>query len=101
MLENVQKHILVLRAFKGPKGHGIMREPLEMATVPLMQNMVQILKKSTYFVTRNSCLDLGKIFLVLSTLKAPTVGPFLQKFALRGCGDNSEWLWLNLCEALL
>ena len=37
----------VLRA----SGHGRVREPLEMVTASLMQNMVQIRKKNSYFVT--------------------------------------------------
>ena len=38
----------VLRAY----GHGSMREPLEMVTVLVMQNMVQIRKTNSYFVTK-------------------------------------------------
>ena len=50
--ENAQKQILVLRAFKGPRGHGSMREPLEMVTVSLMQNMAQIHENNTDFATK-------------------------------------------------
>ena len=46
--ENVQKQILVLRAFKCPKGHGGMREQLEIVTASFMQNMVQIRNKKLF-----------------------------------------------------
>ena len=38
--KNTQKQILVLRAFKGPRGPARMRKPLEMYTALRMQNMV-------------------------------------------------------------
>ena len=59
-----------------------MREPLEMVTASLMQNMVQIRTKNKYFVTKSYFLIFGKVLLGLSTLRAPTVGPFVNFLTL-------------------
>ena len=79
---NAQKQILVLSALYGPRGHGSMREPLEMFTASLMQNMVQIRKKNMYFATKLLFGILEKVLLGLSASRAPTVGPsFIRKTA--------------------
>ena len=51
-----------------------MREPLEIVTVSLMQDMVQSRKKNIYFVTKLLFEILEKVILGLSPLRAPTVG---------------------------
>ena len=56
-----------------------MREPLEMVTTSLMQNMVQIRKKNTYFVTKLLFIFGEKVLLGLSALRAPTVGHVSRK----------------------
>ena len=54
-----------------------MREALEMVTASLMQNMMQIGKKNTYFVTISFFVEtLDKVPLGLLALRAPTVGPY-------------------------
>ena len=54
-----------------------MRGPLEMVTASFMQNMVQIREIYFYFMTNFVLLEfLEKVFLGLSALRAPTVGPF-------------------------
>ena len=75
--ESLAKCPKVVFSFEGCfKGHGSMREPLEMVTVSLMQYMVRIDKKKTYFVTKLLFGMFGKVFLGLSTLRAATVGPY-------------------------
>ena len=54
-----------------------MREPLEMVTASLMQNMVPILKKNMYFVTKTFS-NLGKSYFGLSALRTPAVGPCIS-----------------------
>ena len=50
-----------------------MREPFEMVTALLMQNMVQLRKENTYFVTNLFLEILEAVLLGLSALRAPTV----------------------------
>ena len=52
-----------------------MREPMEMVTASLMQNMVPICKKNNYFVTKLLFDFWGKVLWGLSALRAPPVGP--------------------------
>ena len=63
-----------LVALKGLGGHGSMREPLEMATAPHMQNIVEIRKNNTYFVTKLFWGFFEKVLLGLSALRAPHGG---------------------------
>ena len=51
-----------------------MREPLEMITVSRMQNMVEIRKKNTCFVTNYFFEIFEKVLLGLSAFRAPTIG---------------------------
>ena len=51
MVEKCYKVNLSFEGVLGPRGHGSMREPLEMATASRMQNMVEIRKKNTCFAT--------------------------------------------------
>ena len=60
-----------------------MREALEMVTASLMQNMVQIQKKNDYFETKFFFIEiLEKVILGLSALRAPTVGPFSERYSI-------------------
>ena len=51
-----------------------MREPLEIVTASRMQNMVEIRKKNTCFVTILHFRFFEKVLLGLSAFRAPTVG---------------------------
>ena len=52
-----------------------MRGPSGMVTASLMQNMVQIPDKNTYFVTKTFFESLEKVLWGLSALRAPRVWP--------------------------
>ena len=62
-----------------------MRETLEIVTASHMQNMEEILKKSTYFATILFFRNFRKNILGPSALRAPTVG---QIFDLMSCFIN-------------
>ena len=81
-MENIQKQILVLRAFKGPREPARMRATLEMHTASRMQNIFEFLKKNVYFVTNLFFYIFGKVLLGLSALRASTVGPLAPLFCL-------------------
>ena len=49
--KNNKSTSLFLGRFKGLGGHGSMQEPLEIVTASRMQNMMELRKKNTYFVT--------------------------------------------------
>ena len=66
-----------------------MREQLEMFTASLMQYMVQIRKKSVYFATKAFFETLEEVFLGLSALKAPIVGPYTTTHH-PSCINNKE-----------
>ena len=69
---------LFLGRFKALWGHGSMREPSEIVTVSRMQNMVDIRKKNTCFVTIFFFDFFEKVLLGLSGFRAPRWGHSVQ-----------------------
>ena len=65
---------------KSVGGMGVCGNQRKLFLASLMQNMEQIRKKNTYFVTKLLFKTFGKCFFVwgggLSALRAPTVGPY-------------------------
>ena len=55
-------------------GHGSMREPLEFFTASLMQNMVLIRKKNTYFVIKLLLKMFGKNYFGALGVESPHGG---------------------------
>ena len=65
---------LFLGRFEGLWGHGSMRKTSEMITVSRMQNMVEIHKKNTYFVTKSLFKKLKSSFGALGVESPPRWG---------------------------
>ena len=67
-----------------------MREPLEMVTSSLMQNMMQIRKKNIYFLTKLLLKKFGKSSFEALGAESPTVGPLSM---LSGGGGGAMVGW--------
>ena len=59
-----------------------MREPLEIVTASLMQNMAQIRKTNTYFVTKRFFCNFGKSSLGALGVECPHGGAILLQLLL-------------------
>ena len=73
-----------------------MREPLEMVTASLMQNMVQIRKENIYFVTKLLFESFGKRYLGALGVESPyrvAISPFRYMSLI-----NSPTSRSNLCN---